>query len=382
MRPLFKFFSVLILSVSAVVAAENNPDDVDYLALASIMLRDGNLDRAIIALDQVDLTAEDANPVRYYTLRGMTHLRRNELELSREALQAAIETGEAEAVVFVYLAQVNYRLEDYRGTLEALDRAGVTVERVPSVYHMRAQCHWLLGEKTMAIAVLEQADQVFPDDTTFQRRKTFYLIDLGLFKEAVVQGRAYLERSAGKLEDYVALGNALRASGELNEAALFLEQAMLIFPDSPEVKKVLAHVYIERGELSAAADLLYQAAMLEPSLLGEAAELYRRSGQTFRALNLNGQLVDQEEKLRQRLALYLEMGNYEQAAAMEPALRRVGLLQEEDLRYAIAYAHFKTGEFDAAENQLSRITRPDLFRKAAELRRAIQDCNEELWKCL
>ena len=131
MKPLFKFFSVLILSVSAVVAAESNPDDVDYLALASIMLRDGNLDRAIIALDQVDLTAEDANPVRYYTLRGMTHLRRSELELSREALQAAIETGEAEAVVFVYLAQVNYRLEDYRGTLEALDRAGATVERIP-----------------------------------------------------------------------------------------------------------------------------------------------------------------------------------------------------------------------------------------------------------
>ena len=210
----------------------------------------------------------------------------------------------------------------------------------------------------------------------------FYLVDLGLFKQAVEEGREYLARSAGKLEDHIALGNALRASGELNEAALFLEQAILVFPDSPEVKKVLAHVYIQRDELSAAADLLYQAALLDPSLLGEAAELYRRSGQTFRAMNLNSQLTNQEEKLRQRLALYLEMGSYEQAAAMEIPLRRVGLLAEEDLRYAIAYSNFKTGDFAAAEQHLAALNRPDLFRKAAELRRAIQDCAEDRWKCL
>ena len=195
-------------------------------------------------------------------------------------------------------------------------------------------------------------------------------------------GQAYLGRSEGKVEDYIALGNALRASGELDEAAVFLEQAQLIFPGSPDVRKVLAHVYIERGEMSAAADLLYNAALLEPELLPEAAELYRRSGQTFRAMNLNSQIITQEEKLRQRLALYLEMGSYEQAAAMEIPLRRVGLLAEEDLRYAIAYSLFKTGAFDEAESHLAQLNRPDLFRKAAELRRAIQDCAEDSWKCL
>ena len=72
----------------------------------------------------------------------------------------------------------------------------------------------------------------------------------------------------------------------------------------------------------------------------------------------------------------------EQAAAMEIPLRRVGLLAEEDLRYAIAYSLFKTGAFDEAESHLSQLNRPDLFRKAAELRRAIQDCAEDSWKCL
>lgn len=375
----------LLLALLPVCAPAQDDGEVDHLALASLMLRDGNLDRALAALDQYDAAAEGAEGpewVRYHTLRGMIYMRRNEFEAAREALTRATASGEAEAVVYVYLAQVNYQLEDYAGAVAALDAAGAVVERIPSVYHMRAQCHWLSGEKALAIATLDQASAIFPADASFQRRKVFYLVDLGLFKEAVVQGRQYLERSEGRLEDHVAIGNALRASGELEEAARFLEQARLAFPDSAEVRKVLAHVYIDRGQLGAAADLLYQAALLDPGLMAEAAELYRRSGQAFRALNLNGQLSDQEEKLRQRLALFLELGNFEQAAAMEAPLRRVGLLEDEDLRYAVAYAFFKTGDFEAAEKQLAQLERADLFRKAAELRRAIQDCREESWRCL
>ena len=371
----------LILGAGPVAAGENE-DEVDFLALASLMLRDGNIDRAIIALDQYDTSAEETDMVRYYTLRGMAHLRRNELEPARDAFLQAVDSGEAEALVFVYLAQVNYQLEDYRSAIEALDRAGAVVERVPSVYHMKAQAYWLLEEPVMALATLDQAAQVFPEDLSFIRRKVFYLVDLGFFKEAVVQGKRYLAESEGSVEDYVALGNALRASGELNEAARFLEEAQLLFPNSPEVKKVLAHVYIEREEMSAAADLLYKAALLDPELLSEAAELYRRSGQTFRALTLNTQLVDQPEKYRQRLAIYLQLENFEQAAAMEIPLRRVGLMEDEDLRYAVAYALFKTGDFDGAERHLAALSRPDLFRKAAELRSAIQDCAEDSWKCL
>jgi tetratricopeptide (TPR) repeat protein len=376
----------LLLAAALPAHAAESPaksaDEVDYLALAALMLRDGNVDRAILALDQVDLAAEEVDRVRYYTLRGMAHMRRKELAPARDALLQAIDSGEAEALVFVYLAQVNYELQDYRATIDALDRSGAALERVPSAYHMKAQSYWLLEEPVMALAVLEQGAEAFPDDPNFIRRKVFYLVDLGLYQEAVIQGRRYLQQSAGKLEDYVALGNALRASGELDEAASFLEEAQLVFPDSPEVKKVLAHAYIEREQLSAAADLLYQAALLDPQLLAEAAELYRRAGQTHRALTINSGLTDQPEKFRQRLALYLELQNFEQAAAMEIPLRRVGLLEDEDLRYAIAYSLFKSGDFAAAEEHLAALNRPDLFRKAAELRRAIQDCAEDSWKCL
>ena len=378
---IFLLGSVLQLG-SALAADDENESDVNYLDLAALMLRDGNFDRAMLALEQVDLQAEGVDLQRYYMLLGLTHLRRNELEAARDALNQAADTETPDSLVFIYLAQVNFQLQDYQATLAALDKAGAAVERVGSVYHMRAQCYWLLENPAMALATLDQASEIFPEDNTFTRRKVFYLIELGLFQEAAQLGRSYLEHSDGSLEDYIALGNAMRASGELEEAAQFLEQAQLRYPENVEIRKSLAHVYIERGELSAAADLLYNAALIDPKLMAEAAELYRRAGQTYRALTLNGQLSDQPEKFRQRMAILLELQNFEQAAAMETPLYRVGLLQDEDLLYALAYAQFKIGEFELAEANLSQLTRPDLFRKAAELRRAIQDCSGDSWQCL
>ncbi len=393
MKQIFTLLLILLaLMIPAGGWANEQADDVDPLALAALMLRDGNIDRALLVLDQADTAATDFDRVRYHSLRGMAYMRSAQPEPARFEFQAAIEAGKAagqvvEAVIYVYLAQISYQLEDYRGTLQALEAAGAELQTVPSVYHMRAQSHWLLDEPVEALATLDLANGLFPQDDSFLRRKVFYLVDMGLFQQAVLFGRDYLERAPGKegasrLEDYLALGNALRASGQLNEAAALLETAQLRYPDSAQVKKVLAHVYIDNGQLHAAADVMYQAALLQPEFMSEAAELYRRAGQYHRALALNGQLADQPEKFRQRLALYLQMESYEQAAAMEAPLRRVGLLQEEDLCYAIAYAQFKVGDFAAAEAQLSQLTRPDLFRKAAELRRSIADCSTDSWKCL
>lgn len=380
---MYKFkFLVLLACLMALPCLAAKKDEVNYLDLAALMLRDGNLDRTVIALDQVPLDDKGTDLKRYYTLRGMAHLRRNEPEPAAVSLEMAISTGAAESVVYVYLAQVYFQLERYRDVLQTLDEAGPELEKVASSYHMRAQCHWLLKEPANALATLDLASRTFPQESGFLRRKVFFLIELGLYREASEQGRIYLQQSKGKREDYVALGNAMRAGGELNESILLLEQARLMYPGDADVNKVLAHAYLDQGHINTAAELIYEASLLEPSLTGEASELYRRAGRPNRALMLNGQISDQQVKFRQRLALLIELQRYEQAADMQDDLKRTGLIEDEDIRYALAYADFKTGDFDTAELHLQKLTRPDLFRKAAELRRAIQDCSEDSWQCL
>ena len=66
---------------------------------------------------------------------------------------------------------------------------------------------------------------------------------------------------------------------------------------------------------------------------------------------------------------------------MEDRLSRLGLLADEDVRYALAFSLFQVGDFDGAEAHLKKLTRTDLFQKAAQLRKAMAACSDKGWLC-
>ena len=369
------------LTSTTLVADEADEADVDYLELASLMLKDNNLERAETALSQVNREREGFDLQRFHVVSGLLQVRKGENQAAIDAFQAAKKLGEVDAVINVYLAQSAFALEQYALVIESLNSAGERVARIPSVYHMRGQAHWLLKQHDMAIAVMDQASLIFPADASFQRRKIFYLIELGLNFTAAELGQAYLEQHQADAADYVAIGNALRVSGNLILALRFLERAKLIFPHDADVTKSLAATYISNQSYHAAANLVHQLALSDPALLSEAAELYRRAGQRHLALTLNSQVEDQKQKLKQRLGLLIELQNYEQAASMEQDIKRVRIDDDENIQYALAYALFKVGDYEQAESYLSRITDTQLFQKAVEVRKIMADCADEPWRC-
>lgn len=379
-----KFLLILtlfLLALQPAVADDDNADEVNYLELASLMLKDNNLERAAIALSAVDLDAEGVDLKRYHVLNGLLQVRKGENQAAIDAFVAAKALGEVDSVINVYLAQSAFATEQYQMAIEALNSAGDAVARIPSVYHMRGQSHWLLKEHDMAIAVMDQASLIFPEDAAFPRRKIFYLIELGLNSTAAELGLEYLEKYQADADDYVGIGNALRASGNLILALRFLERAKLKFPNHPDVAKALAATYISNQSFHAAAGLVHQLALTDKTLLSEAAELYRRSGQRHLALTVNSLVDDQPQKLKQRLGLLIELGNFEQAANMEQDILRNRIDDDENIQYALAYALFKVGDYDKAESYLSRITDAQLFQKAVEVRKIMADCAAEVWRC-
>ncbi|MEN1727460.1 MAG: tetratricopeptide repeat protein [Pseudomonadota bacterium] len=357
-------------------------EELERLPLAALLIGDGNYERARQVLAAVDLDDPDLDRIRYYTLSGLIALNLDELALAVGEFRAAIDAGQDEPVVWLYLAQAYYGQEMFVETLYALDRAGPETTRIPSVYLMRSQAHWQLEEYEAAWQVLAEGRNAFPDRAgEFARRQVFLLVDQGLYQEAADQGRQYLaEQSAGP-EDALAIGYALRQSGQYDEAARILESARLEHPEQVNLSRLLAHTYLANDKLLGAAEVLRQAAIYDPALLGEAAELYRRARWLMEALTLNAGIIDQSQKLKQRLAILIELQRFDQAAAMEPDLTRTGLLADEDIRYALAYAHFKSGDFAQAESQLSLLERADLFRKALELRRVMAQCADQPWLC-
>ncbi|MGB3961886.1 MAG: hypothetical protein WBK95_06590, partial [Sulfurimonas sp.] len=99
------------------------------------------------------------------------------------------------------------------------------------------------------------------------------------------------------------------------------------------------------------------------------------------ALYKNSQLLETKEKLKQRIAIYLEFEDYERVIASQKALYRSGLIEDENIRYALAYAYYKAGDFDSSEKELKQLSKADLFQKATEIRKNMQKCIDNHWEC-
>ncbi len=372
---------VLSCYTHALQAADNKAASTDFIELAAVMLKDGHHDRALLALQSVDLGNKKTDLARFYTLQGLSYLGLNDLEAAKDSLQQAVKNGQQDRSIFIYLAQVYFGLKDYRNTVQAISKAGDLINKDASLISLKAESYWHLNQTEAAINALNDGQRAFPSDFRFMKRKVFYLVELGLYQEAVGLGREYLRRSKATAADYAALGNALRLSREFQEATNILEIARLQYPDDELVAKLLAHTYLDQGQLNSAAFILEQAALLNPALQAEAAEIYRRAGRLHKALTLNESIIDQKVKLKQRLSILLALKQFERAANMESSLYRTGLLEDQSVRYALAYALFATRRFAEVRKHLDHLKDAELFRKATELRRLMETCKTEPWQC-
>ncbi len=373
---------VFILGYSnSVWASENKTQPTDFIELAAVMLKDGHSDRALLALQNVDLENKKTDLARFYTLQGLAYMNLNDLVAAKDSLQQAVKNGQKDQAIFIYLAQVYFGLKDYQQTIQAIVKAGDQANKDASLISLKAESYWYLKETDAAINALNEGQKIFPGDFRFLKRKVFYFVELGLYQEAAKLGRGYLKQSKAAAADYIAIGNALRLSKEYQEAINILEIARLQFPHDEMVAKLLAYTYLDQGKLNSAAFILEQAALLNPGLQAEAAEIYRRAGRFHKALTLNESIDDQKVKFKQRLSILLALKQFERAAHMESSLYRTGLLEDQDVRYALAYALFSSGRFPEANKHLDHLKNAELFRKGTELRRLMEVCKTEPWQC-
>ncbi len=55
-------------------ASEKKVQPTDFIELAAVMLKDGHNDRALIALQSVDLENKKTDLARFYTLQGLAYV--------------------------------------------------------------------------------------------------------------------------------------------------------------------------------------------------------------------------------------------------------------------------------------------------------------------
>lgn len=368
--------AALLMAASPALAADRRGDgeqvELDHLGIASRLVTDGLYDRAATVLDELAEPPED-DLLRYHTLRGLVALQLGDPARALEAFDGAVATGEAEPILHVQRAQALQQLDRPGEALAALDTAGDAAVTLPGAWRLRGRLHRTLGNEDAAWDALVAGRVRFPQHPGLAEDQLLQLADLGLTRSALDLAQE-LDALGATVELWIVVGERLRRAGAVDDAMAFLEDARARFPRAIEPRVALASACLDADRPRCAGTLLAEAAAFDNAYASEAAECFRRAGALDRALYLNGQVQDEPVKVRQRLGLLLEQERFDQASALHDRLQRLGLLDDEELRYALAYAHFQTGSFGDAEALLTGLSAPHLFRQATSLRETMDRC--------
>ena len=378
----FLIVMALIGVLSSQACAQS--DEVDYVGLAALMLSDGHVERADEALKMVDLNSSDIDLPRFYMLRGLVKTKKSDYGEANADFRQSIALNEdknATRPLYLFIAQNDFKLQDYKGCIEALDSVPELMAENPKLFGLKAECYWRENDKDRALAVLREVNGLFPEYWDAYKQRFYYLVSLQLFQAALEDAQVYLNNA--KPDETIMLNfiNALRRSGQTDKAIVLAEEANVRYPASAKVTVMLAHLYLDKEMTRAAAELFNEASIEDGKFTGESAEMYRRARDYVMALLKNTEMLDTKEKYKQRVAIFLEYGDYERIIAARPAMERSGLMEDENMRYALAYSYYMEGEFDKTEALLQTLTKPDLFQKAVELRKKMDKCKNNIWEC-
>lgn len=390
--PGWLFAAAVVALGGLAIAREPVPEASDDVALAGLLVRDGDWARAAEVLDRVDAGARGLDVTRYHTLRGLVALHEDrpadavpEFEQAIASALAAGDRGDRErkaasdvdptGLLQLHLARAQLGAGAPAAALVALDRSGEVGAALPGTYLLRAEAHDALGEPDDAWNALAAGAARFPDEPNLRRQQVFLLVRLGLFREARALGERLLADADASgdayADDAVAISEALRRGGDAAQAQVILESALLAHGDDRDLLVQAARAAIDADQPRTAARFLERATEVDPALALEASEAYRRAGDTDAALRMNGLVADPVAKVRQRLGLLLEAEAWDRALALEERLVRLGLDGDDGVAYGLAFAAFRIGDAARAERWLRDITDPEAFRRATELRAAL-----------
>jgi len=364
--------------------ASAKSDEVDYIELAAMMLRDGHIERANDALNMVDLNNTEIDQPRFYMLRGLVYTKKDFYKEANENFAKSIALNEdknASRPLYLYIAQNSFRLKDYKGCIGALESVPELMAQNPKLYGLKAECYWRENDKDAAFAVLREVNKTFPQYWDAYKQRFYYLVSMKLYQSALEDAQIYLKNAEPSETIMVNFINALRQGGQTDKAIILAEEANVRYPSSAKVTIMLAHLYIDKEMIRAAAELFNEASIEDGNYTNESAEMYRRARDYVMALLKNTEMLDTKEKYKQRIAIFLEYGDYERIIASRSAMERSGLMEDENMRYALAYSYYMEGEFDKTEALLQTLTKPDLFQKAVELRKKMEKCKNNIWEC-
>ena len=414
--------SLFLLFDFSLFAKESKDEiKVNHLSLSSLMIYDARYDKAQEELDLVDKKSDTFDASNYYSVAGVLYSKMGKTKESIQAYKKAIEATKVKIFIapkvlekekylfsiasthkkkeilkfdaqkkrtqkveqlYMYLTQEFYKLKDYKNTVASLENAGSTGQSREGLYTLRAECYYKQKMYSEAIDALNKGMKKFPKGTKLLKQKFYYFADLKLYQAAIKTSKNYMQKVGVSAKEYITLAQMLIGANEINSAIELLEESKLKFPRDPKISLLLGHMYLKKDMKYTTAQLFEESSYYDKKYLKEAVEMNRQAGNNLHALYLNAQNIDKLEKLKQKIAIYLNAQEYRKIIGLQKALKRYKMLDDDNLRYALAYSYYMSGDYKNSELQLKYISDNELFSKATVIRKNIEKCTNNPMECL
>jgi thioredoxin-like negative regulator of GroEL len=375
MRAVFSFF-ILINSFYA----WGQDSEVDHVALAQRLVKDAYYQRAERTLLKVTEDEKQESAALIQSLWGMIYLHQGQYKKSLQSFDQSLVLGIESKEVHLYRAEALLQQQRWDEARMSLDQVGAELQAQLPFHILSAEIYWRQKQKERAWDVLNQAVSRKLSSTVIAKKKFSYLLEEQLYLSAMDIGRDLLKKPES-FQDVLAMASQLRVQKQYSMAVELLQTLQMMRPEKEMVALEMAQNYLAMGESFSAALILENSAKHNNSLAFEASEMLRQVGKSYRARFLNMTTEDPAKRLKQKLALYLEEDDYHSLKFMIPQLQKNQLLEDQEIRYAVAYSLFRTGDFEKSENYLNSIDKDGLFEKSIELKREINHCINEKWAC-
>ncbi len=375
---------LLVVALAAVVGQRGQADDsaveVDHVALAKILVKDAHYQRAERTLNKLTDDEKSEQGAVIEGLWGMIQLHKQQYQEALGSFDRCLALGIENQEIYLYRAEALLQLQRYQEAQQSLLKiANEDKEKLP-FFVLQAEIFWRQNQKSKAWSTLNSGLTRNLSKTVLLTKKFHYLIDEQLYLSAADLAQKLLQSSEA-FQDVLAMASQLRVHKQYALALPLLQTLQVLNPKREMVALEMAQNYLALGEKFSAALVLERAAKHNISLSYEAAEMLRQVGKSYRARFLNMSTMEPEKRLKQKLALFLEDDDYSSLKFMIPQLQKNKLLEDQEIRYAVAYSLFRTGDFKKSEDYLNTIDKDGLFEKSIELKREISSCLSEKWAC-
>ena len=266
-------------------------DEGDLVLYAELLARRGRDAEAIEAYERV-LAADPAN---WPAVEGLVrhHRRYAREEQAGSVLLKAVSNNPANPLLRLALGELRAQIGqtgEPEAQVEIASWLGMDCAEAWSWIAARRSSE---GDADGAAAAYDRALQRSPDRSAFRARRGELLVGLGRLDEGVREFRQALASEPGSVEYHALLGDALRRSGEVEEALVEIETSIEIVPTNWAIG-TRAQIRLAQGQVGEAIDELRRVLADEPRLTWAATELYRAIAETSgsqAALNELQQLV-------------------------------------------------------------------------------------------